>query len=90
VEISKERLADLVAKVKQERDELRLKVHLGSMEAKEEWKDLEGKWQKLDSRMSETKQEAADKAREARANVALIADELGAAYRRIRDGLGMD
>jgi hypothetical protein len=90
VEISKERLADLVAKVKQERDELRLKVHLGSMEAKEEWKELEGKWQKLESRMSETKQEAADKAREARANVALIADELGAAYRRIRDGLGMD
>jgi len=88
VDISKEQLSDLVAKLRQERDELRLKAHLGSMEAKEEWNELEQKWRALESRMTDTKREAVEKARQARANVALIADELDAAYRRIREGLG--
>jgi len=90
METSKERLADVVAKLRQQRDELRLKVHLGAMEAKEEWAELEGKWQALESRLAETRQGAAQKTREARANVAFIADELEAAYRRIRDGLARD
>ena len=88
--IDKERLAEVVAKLKQERDELRLKAHLGTMEAKEEWRELEGKWQTLESRLAEAKGEAAEKAREAKANVGLIAEELEAAYRRIRDRMASD
>jgi uncharacterized phage-like protein YoqJ len=89
VAISKERLAEVVARLRQERDELRLKVHLGTMEAKEEWDELERKWQTLESQLAEAKEEAVQRAREARANVELVADELEAAYRRIREGLRM-
>ena len=51
--ISKEGLASLVGKLKQERDELRLKIHLGTMEAKEEWSGLERKWETLETRLAE-------------------------------------
>lgn len=85
--ISKEGLASLVGKLKQERDELRLKIHLGTMEAKEEWSGLERKWETLETRLAEAKDGAAERAREARDKVELVTDELAAAYRRIREGL---
>lgn len=90
MDISRERLAEVVGKLRQERDELRLKLHLGTLEAKEEWEDLEGKLQTLESGLAETKQEAAEKAREARSTVALVAEELQSAYRRIRERLSED
>jgi hypothetical protein len=90
MEPSKERLADAVAKLKQERDELRLKVRLGTMEAKDEWKELEAKWRTLEARLSDTKDGAMEKAQGAREGVGVIAEELRAAYRRIRERLTAD
>jgi hypothetical protein len=90
MEPSKERLADAVAKLKQERDELRLKVRLGTMEAKDEWKELEAKWRTLEARLSDTKDGAREKAQGAREGVGVIAEELRAAYRRIRERLTAD
>lgn len=88
--INRERLTEILARLKQERDELRLKIHLGTMEAKEEWGELEEKLQTLESRLSEAKDDAMEKAGDVRSNVQFVADELQAAYRRIRDGLPMD
>jgi vacuolar-type H+-ATPase subunit D/Vma8 len=41
---------DLVADLKQKRDELRLKIHLGSKEAQDEWEELEEKMQEFSSK----------------------------------------
>ena len=41
---------DLVADLKQKRDELRLKMHLASKEAQDEWEELEEKMQEFSSR----------------------------------------
>jgi hypothetical protein len=41
---------DLVADLKQKRDELRLKIHLASKEAQDEWEELEEKMQEFSSR----------------------------------------
>jgi hypothetical protein len=90
VDISKEDAAEVWAKLRQERDELRVKIHLGTMEAKEEWAELEKKWQGLESRLAETKDEVVETSREVGEGVELIAKELGAAYRRIREGLSAD
>ena len=87
MEISKENLAEVWAKLRQERDELRVKIHLGTMEAKEEWDSLEKKWQRFESRAVEKKDEVVETSRDVGEGVELIAKELGAAYRRIRDGL---
>ncbi len=87
MDISKEDLAEVWAKLRQERDELRVKIHLGTMEAKEEWEELEKKWQHLESRLAEKRDEVVEVSREVSEGVELIAKELGAAYRRIREGL---
>jgi hypothetical protein len=90
MDISKEDLAEVWAKLRQERDELRVKIHLGTMEAKEEWEELEKKWQHLESRAAEKKDEVVEASREVGEGVQLIVKELGAAYQRIREGLRED
>ena len=46
----KEWLDELLEDLKQERDELRVRVHLAKLEANEEWQDLEDKWETLQSK----------------------------------------
>ena len=41
---------DLVADLKQKRDELRLQIHLASKEVQDEWEELEQKMQEFSSR----------------------------------------
>jgi vacuolar-type H+-ATPase subunit D/Vma8 len=41
---------DLVADLKQKRDELRLQMHLASKEAQDEWEELEEKMQEFSSK----------------------------------------
>lgn len=75
----KDWLDKLVDELKQERDELRVRVHLAKMEASDEWEELEEKMDKL-----ETKAKVVGKA------TAESAEDIGAAMktlgREIRDG----
>ncbi len=43
----KHRWDDVLAKLKQERDELALKIHLGKKEAAAEWERVEARWHEL-------------------------------------------
>lgn len=49
----KKRLAQLMTKLQQERDDLRLKAHLAKMEAKDEMEHLEGKWKAFKSSLAD-------------------------------------
>ena len=40
-------LGDIIADLKQKRDELRLQLHLGTKEAEDEWEELMGQWDKF-------------------------------------------
>ena len=40
-------LGNIIAELKQKRDELRLKLHLGTKEAEAEWEELMGQWDKF-------------------------------------------
>ena len=82
------RHAHVMEKLRQERDELRLKMHLGKAELKEEWEALERKWEHLEGRMSGVAGEAREASREVGAAFGVLADELGEAYRRIRAKMG--
>lgn len=82
------RRAHVMDKLRQERDELRLKMHLGKAEMKEEWETLERKWEHLEGRMAGVAGEARDASREVGAAFGVLADELGEAYRRIRARMG--
>ena len=82
------RQKQVMDKLRQERDELRLQVRLGKAEFKEEWEALERKWEHLEGRMAGVKDEAREASREVGAAFGILADELGEAYRRIRARLG--
>ena len=50
----KEEFNNLVERLKTERDELKLKAHLASMEAREEFAGAEEKWEQLKLKVAET------------------------------------
>ncbi|MCZ6867953.1 MAG: hypothetical protein O7G84_00445, partial [Gammaproteobacteria bacterium] len=69
------------------RDELRVQIHLATMEAKDEWEELEKKWQQLEPRLAQAKDGIVETSRTVGAGLEVVAEELGAAYRRIRERL---
>lgn len=62
------------------RDEIRLKVHLGGMEAKDQWKKLEPELGRLESEFEKGGDAMADV-------VTATAEELRKAFRKLRDDL---
>ncbi len=68
--------------LKRMRDEIKLKIHLGSMEAQKEWADLEGRWKTF-----REKAELNRTAGEVGATVKQLGSDLKAAYLRIRKAL---
>ena len=76
---------DLVARLAQERDELRLKLHLGKQEARDEWEKLEGKWNEFKAvKGPPLKEAAADTAKGVGSALDLAAGELKKGYERLR------
>ena len=60
----REEFDKLVEKLKTERDELNLKAHLASMEAREEFKEAEEKWGQVKEKASKIADEAVDTSEE--------------------------
>ena len=68
--------------LKQKRDELELKIHLGSMDAKTEWEELEKKWNDFSA-----KAELQRTSDEIDAAFDLLGDELKKGYERLKKAL---
>lgn len=81
---AKEKLADLMKKLETERDELKMKLGLAKLEAREEWQELENKMESLRGRMKvlggEAKEASGDVADAARG----LAGEIKEGFARIR------
>lgn len=77
-----EEIGKVFDQLKQLRDELALKVHLATMDAKDEWQELEQKWSDFESKakLSETG-EGVERA------LSQLGEELKAGYERIRKAL---
>jgi len=80
---SKEKFSEL----QKARDELKLKAHLFKADVKDEWEELEAKWEKARRDIKP----ALDAAKEASGNIAeahsLLLDELKNGYKSIREKL---
>ncbi|MCP4626265.1 MAG: hypothetical protein GY850_22560 [bacterium] len=70
--------------VKRMRDELALKIHLGKAEAKEEWEELEKKWEDLQDEHKPIIDAVDESAKNVGAGLELVAEELKNGYKRIR------
>jgi hypothetical protein len=76
-------LEKLVEKLKIERDEIHLKMHLASMEAKEEFTKAEVKWGQLKTTASQIADDAIETSEEYIAKAKIVGEELKETYSRI-------
>lgn len=74
--------AELVEQLKRTRDEIRLKIHLGSKDIQDEWSDLEQRWRTFESRAELDKS-----ARDVGDAVKILASELNNAFAKVRKAL---
>ena len=75
-------LHDLNRDLKKLRDELELRMHLASMEAKQEWEELDSKWQSFSSRA-----QLGDSAESVGDALQLLGEELKNGYKRLKVAL---
>ncbi len=79
----KEEIARLVEKLRTERDEIKLKLHLASMDAKKEFEATEKQWSHLKVKASEIADDAMETSEELMAKSKIVGEELKETYRRI-------
>ncbi|HMU61273.1 MAG TPA: hypothetical protein PKA66_05775 [Gemmatimonadales bacterium] len=83
----RERLRDMLEKLEQERDELKVRAHLGKAEAREEWEKMEGRIAELRSRIDRAGDEAGDVMEDVGAAAKLLGEEIREGFARIRKSL---
>jgi hypothetical protein len=74
---------DLLEKLKTERDEIMLKLHLASMEAKEEIEEADKQWEALKIKAAEIADNSIETSDEFIAKAKIVGEELKEAYSRI-------
>jgi hypothetical protein len=74
---------NLLEKLKSERDEISLKLHLASMEAKEEFEEAEKNWDKFKVKAAEIADDSKETSEEFIAKAKIVGEELKEAYSRI-------
>lgn len=66
------------------RDELRVKAHLGRLEAEDAWHDLERRWADLEAKTEQLRRESTDAAADVQTAASLLLAELKEGYRDIK------
>lgn len=79
-----EKLRRLLERLEQERDELRMKLGLAKLEAREEWTELEAKIQGLRGRLKTFREEAGETTSDVGAAFDMVADEVKEGLARLR------
>lgn len=69
--------------LRQERDELRVKVHLARMEANEEWQEIEQKLTKLESKAKELGGATAEAGKDIGAAAKLLGEEIRDGFKKL-------
>lgn len=76
---------EIVEKLSQERDELRVKLELAKLEIREKWEPLENKWESLEARLRSVGGTTTDAGKDVLAASKLLLGEIGDAYKQIWD-----
>ncbi len=80
----KNELNTLLENLKIERDEIQLKLHLASMEVKDEFESFEYKWDSLAKSCIELADDAKEVSEETLEKAKLVGEEIKESYQRIR------
>ncbi len=79
------RLHEDVETLKTLRDELKVQVHLGALEAKERFEEAEANWHQLEDKLRSISRESGESLREVGQAARLLVDQIREAYRHIKD-----
>ncbi len=79
----KDEFNKLVEKLKVQRDELNLKIHLASMDAKKEFAETEKKWAQVKAKAADIADDAVETSEEVLAKTKIVGEELKETYKRI-------
>ena len=74
----------LVEDLKQMRDELKVQMHLAAADARDEWNEVEKKWEHLRARLDVVGKAAETSAEEVGDALEVVAQEIKKSYERIR------
>ncbi len=85
--MNRETLLEMISALKQQRDELALKVHLGKKEAQDEWKELTAKLDELNAKLEPVKDAAQETGSNLFASFKQVAEEVRDGFVRIKDSL---
>jgi uncharacterized coiled-coil DUF342 family protein len=83
----KENFQELAAELRQTRDELRVKISLAKAEVRDEWEELEEKWEHFRARAKPVEDAVGESAGEIGDALVSLGQELKRGYQRIRDAL---
>lgn len=83
----KEEFSNLIDRLKTERDKVKLKAHLASMDAKEELDAAEEKWHQLKDKASRIADDAIDTSEDYISKAKIVGEELKETYKRIANRL---
>lgn len=85
----KETLAESIDDLRKKREELAVQIKLGSMEARDEWEELEQKMHELEGKWHQFQMEAGleDTAKSIGTAMQLLGSELKSGYERIKSAL---
>lgn len=79
----KEDFENLLNKLNTEREEINLKLHLASLEARDEFEQAEKQWQQVKNKAAEIADESKETSEEFIAKAKIIGEELKETYQRI-------
>ncbi len=82
---AKKRLNDLLDELKQERDHLRVRTHLLTADLKQEWEEVELKFQRVEDRFAHLRSSVKESSEDVAVATNLLAEEIANAYRRFRN-----
>lgn len=77
----------LVSHLESTRDEIQLKLHLATLEAKDEYEEAEKQWQHIKNKASEIADESIETTEDYIDKAKIIGEELKQAYQRIAQRL---
>ena len=80
-------MAELISDLKQQRDQIRVRIHLGSQELKDEWGRLDDKLSQLNHRFDPLKDAVGDTAEDVWDSLKLVGGEIKEGFNRIRKAL---
>lgn len=78
---------DFWEKLKAQRDEMKVQAHLARAEFRDEWDEVEKKWQKAEQKLNSVQDQAIETTAEMQRSAKVVMEEIASTYQRIKERL---